>query len=1090
MYYELFLPYLKQGFMVKNLKEIVNIDEVYCPIVHENENNDIDPNTDKDVVVKKVVPDVIHVLPLNIKVFDMGNNLSYYVKKKFAGKSIECNVTYIDYTDIAKRIELEDNKAYININGAFDVEEGIVTDKFINLASNGLSVNLKELEGLVEIKIKDKINILNLFERVNEDAFDDLGGIVGSSKKRVKVKDKRDASYEWLDAYFRAESGKEEMVPLLIGPTAVFKSATIKELCKKYDYRLVDFRVAFTSRLDYSGLYEKEIIDGQLFSYPCPMEELVTCSDGFREYCKRAVNLLEEYLEKGTQKVVKASDGEKKEVEEPLTDEQKESIKKMIEKYKYYTKTPVLFFDEITRNSNAGVNGVLVQLLNKKEYGGMKLKGCKFVAATNLNLDNDLLNEIYHVEYDIDKAYLNRFIPIKIRPEDVKVRWFEWAEEVKEERDDEGNVISSKTNIHPDLLSYLKDNPSEVYNDSIVEEVFMQTGEDRDAAAQPFPNYRTWHLVSDYLYKEEGKGKKEYNYKIIAGLVSEPAADKLVSYLQNLGWSAKQVEEKDEMTRFIEDCLDSKTPAMLIGPSSIGKTARVKNYVEEREDEIIEINLASMDRTDIMGMPAKQPLHYYVVKDALDKSLKGLSKELKKIIEEVRDEGYGLTDMLTVRAPQSEIARKFIKAYEEGKNIVLFFDECNRVTNKAVMSAMFEAISDNRLFGINFDPSRVKIIAACNMGDNYKNAGSLDPAISARFAVYDRREYRLSDVESYIELIEREVKKGNFDPIMLDFFKNLEPEKALEWMKRVEEREIENAEPTTRAFSMLAKDIRNMKNSRAFSGVVIFNTDEKIQKYSRLFYSDDMNEKIEILKELCELVFRNEKRWVPIKNNEYIEINDNQVSASKLIEALRKGYERVIVNPLQSSDLEKDVEIMIGILESIYALDDYIKELRQQQFEFYIGAEAASDFASYFNVVFGYEMSDITIPMLSDDSLIPDFFEQKLGALSISGEEKVNMILDYCKEFHKEFANDGKVTYQHYDKFIMSAIGYLNTENVQLLFIRMKGILDDFMVKVEEGGNNVIKTLLNRAGYNVSDGEIEKLRKRLSGKVKLKTKLI
>ena len=38
---------------------------------------------------------------------------------------------------------------------------------------------------------------------------------------------------------------------------------------------MVDFRVAFTSRLDYSGLFQIGEVEGKKYSYACPMEEIV-----------------------------------------------------------------------------------------------------------------------------------------------------------------------------------------------------------------------------------------------------------------------------------------------------------------------------------------------------------------------------------------------------------------------------------------------------------------------------------------------------------------------------------------------------------------------------------------------------------------------------------------------------------------------------------------------------------------------------------------------------------------------------------------------------------------------------------------------
>ena len=102
--------------------------------------------------------------------------------------------------------------------------------------------------------------------------------------------------------------------------------------------------------------------------------------------------------------------------------------------------------------------------------------------------------------------------------------------------------------------------------------------------------------------------------------------------------------------------------------------------------------------------------------------------------------------------------------------MVIFFDELNRVQNPSVMSAVFDAISDHRIFGVDFDPTRVKIFAACNLGENTQDAQPLDPAFAARFSIYKKKDYDLTDAESFINY----AKSSGFDTTTLSFFENLE----------------------------------------------------------------------------------------------------------------------------------------------------------------------------------------------------------------------------------------------------------------------------------------------------------------------------
>lgn len=280
------------------------------------------------------------------------------------------------------------DRAIFQCNGAYLVED-ILTDTFINACANGLDVSSETYSEYKVLEDSDKLDTVSMSEwlfsnehidesYIMESALDTLQ-LLKDRRKKGKSNDAegikgKDAVYTWLDAYFSLPEGEEmksggrEVVPLLIGPTAVFKSATVKELCKKYNYRMVDFRVAFTSRLDYSGLFQIGEVDGKKYSYACPMEEIVVCSDGFREFCKQSYQKLEDILQKGYTESSVASDGNTVETEKKyLTDEQKTKIVELQLQYKNYMRTPVLFCDEITRCRDKGVNGILVQLLNQKK---------------------------------------------------------------------------------------------------------------------------------------------------------------------------------------------------------------------------------------------------------------------------------------------------------------------------------------------------------------------------------------------------------------------------------------------------------------------------------------------------------------------------------------------------------------------------------------------------------------------------------------------------------------------------------------------------------------------------------------------------
>lgn len=753
MYVEKLFPYLKDGDFVRSERKVVDISSIYCPLESDIATVGIDiKRTNRDFKL-------IKILPCDLLVFDESDEVAFKVKNGLYGDTISAVISEIDYTSISNRLDVStvDDvlSATMMMNGAYYKEE-IITDEFINICSNGVSIPDDVLSS-VKIKYENGISFsewVNSSTNIKESA-DMLDSLVADKKSGKSINtqvlsDDRDSIYNWMDAYFALpegedmKSGGREVVPLLIGPTAVFKSATVKELCKKYNYRMVDFRVAFTSRLDYSGLYEMGEIEGDIkkYSYSCPMEEIVTCSDGFREFCRQSYDKISDILRKGYIEDNKVTDGENSDSNQTaLTDEQRDKLSKLLAQYKEYMKTPVLFFDEITRCKDGGVNGILVQLLNQKRFQNMTLNGCKFVAATNLNISNDAeharlkyeLDDMYDVAEDIDVAYSNRFIPLKVFPQDVKGRWFEWAESTTEKN---GKTVTS---IHPVILEFLK-GPGDnlVYNDTPVLTAIDNGLSKNEINSQTFPNYRTWDMLSGYLYsidedyevriKRDNNAVREYRINIVNGLISSWAGERFIDFLNKKGY--KEYEEvhgviNDDVGDFLNSTLSSGTPALLIGPSSLGKTSRVNAYrkkVEKRtglKPELISVNLASMDTADLMGYPIKRSLVEYSAGEDLEKyGLGSVKKELEDVIKGVASNlDYGMTDSLTVRAPSMEMKLRFQKALKEGREVILFFDEANRVKNPTIMSAMFECFTEDT-------PVRLLDGRTLTMSELYKEAES------------------------------------------------------------------------------------------------------------------------------------------------------------------------------------------------------------------------------------------------------------------------------------------------------------------------------------------------------------------------------
>ena len=1156
-----YFPFLDKADFIKNVRETHSIDEF---LGYESLITDFDSQTSDS---SNRVFKAYRIMPSNtLFLMELPSTVLRIFSGDFGGNII-VDIMEFDYQGVANIVETDlvndVNKAIFACNGAYLVED-IVTDTFINACSNGfdvprdISVDYKVLEES-DKQNKDSLSSWlfmndNIDESyIMESALDTLQMLKdrrknGKSNDAEEVKGK-DAVYTWLDAYFSLPEGEEmksggrEVVPLLIGPTAVFKSATVKELCKKYNYRMVDFRVAFTSRLDYSGLFQIGEVEGKKYSYACPMEEIVVCSDGFREFCKQSYQKLEDILQKGYTEEEIASDGNEVDTEKKyLTDEQKDKIVELQLQYKNYMRTPVLFFDETTRCRDKGVNGILVQLLNQKKLNDMTLNGCKFVAATNLDIQKGLereeyrmeLDMLYDVNTDLDVAYSNRFIPLKIYPNDVMDRWFEWASGTTDKKGFKG-----VSNIHPVVLEFLNNNRDMVYNDKPVLDAIAEGLSDNEQRTQVFPNYRTWDMLSDYLYsvdktaeaendgKEDSGEEKLYKRKILEGYVSKWCCEKFIPFLESKGYSNfDEVKEpvKDDVGDFLSTALETGSPAMLIGPSALGKTSRVKQYMKKAkiktglEPVLINVNLASKDAVDLMGMPVKQSLTEYVGGGILKGSgLDDVSKALQDVVANVSaDIKYGMTDIMTLRAPDKTIKDRFVTALKEGREVILFFDEVNRVSSNTVTSAVFEVISDYRFAGVDFSnyKDKVKVVAACNMAwegmddeaGGYGDTGTLDPAFAARFSIYWKKNYDENDVASWIEFMESQKEEGLIDGTLIEFFKGLEPEKALKIMASVEKRTLEDAQPSTRNMLQLSKDIKSMRGRRqengtfkakAFNGKILF-TDDVSMMFEDLVLerqSDSLESHAQKTVKFLDSLLYGSESWESLLIGDSVKIGDTSISASDIIDSLvqcRDDLKQFTLKPMSSDDrvdCSDTIDLVEDLAGFVRQLDINTGNKREDMFKMYLGESILGEFTKYFNNTFGTNLDeDISIEQLSDKTLIIPFMkivQRNFSKYSGNTEGMVHYCLDLCKEFME--VHGTSLPNENYAMFLTGIKDILPNADNMVLFLRRSDEGLEEMYKMAEGvGDDWIIDITSDFGNKSTKADIEAIRQLIKDSKKTK----
>ena len=1154
-----FFPFIDRADFVRNIREVHNISEFFG---FEVTKTDFDVDTKGDSHVLKAY----RVLPSNTLFLMEVPSVVKDVFNGIYGQEVTVDIIELDYQGISNSINCEEVNdslcATLYCNGGFD-SENIITDTFINACGNGIEVPYDVAKDYLILEDSDrKSRDVNINDWLYDNEHIDESYIMESAADTLQLlKDRRkngkdnyaeevkgkDAIYTWLDAYFSLPEGEEiksggrEVVPLLIGPTAVFKSATIKELCKKYNYRMVDFRVAFTSRLDYSGLFQIGEVEGKKYSYACPMEELVVCSDGFREFCKQSYQKLEDILQKGYIEKDVASDGNVVEKEQQtISDEQREKIVKLQLQYKEYMKTPVLFFDEITRCSNKGVNGILVQLLNQKRLNDMTFNGCKFVAATNLDIQKGLereeykmeLETLYDVNTDLDVAYSNRFIPLKVYPEDVQDRWFEWAKSLTSKKG-----FTDTPNIHPVVLEFLEKNRDYVYNDKPVIDAIANGLSDNEQRTAVFPNYRTWDMLSEYLYSidesasidnddKDGAEEKLYKRRLVEGYISKWCCDKFLPFLESKGYkeydSVKEPVE-DTVSDFLDTALENNSPAMLIGPSSLGKTSRVKAYMKKvklrtgLEPVLINVNLASKDAVDLMGMPVKQSLTEYVGGGILKGSgLEEVSKELQNIVKSVSsDIKYGMTDLLTLRAPDKTVKDRFITALKEGREVILFFDEVNRVQSSTVTSAVFEAVSDSRFGGVDFSEykDRVKIIAACNMawegmeedGGGYGDTGTLDPAFAARFSIYWKKEYDEQDVKSWISFMESEREDGTIDGTLLDFFKDLDTKQALKIMASVEKRTLEDAQPSTRNMLQLSKDIKSMRGRntskgfmpKAFNGKILFTDDVQAQYESLVFDRQSNSLEVQVQKTIkfIDSLLYGKDLWESLLINDSVKVGGTSISASDIVDSLEacsldlKQYNLKAMSSDDRDECSNTLDLVQDLADFIRSLDIKTSNKREDIFKMYLGESILGEFTKYFNNTFGTGLDeDITIEQLKDDTLIIPYMklvQRNFSKFSGNTEKIVNYCLGLCKDFMD--IHGTSLPNKNYAMFLSGIKDILPNADNMVLFLRLSGEDIEKMYEMAEAvGDDWIIDITSDYGTRVTKEYIDNIRKLISDSKKTK----
>lgn len=922
------LPFLEKAPVIRKRVQQIRVKDIY--ILSKWDTVDT-----KTVKLKARNLSGFLVKPLDIVVLNESIPTIVKLVREMHEGSIVVNLTEVDYQAVCDLIEIDggdDTKVALypgDMHGTYESQE-ILSSYLIDKATLGESIN-KEYGNVGIGLYPDKIGVEQLAPviKINEELSLDMFG-----SEKVVVEDEEESPMMIrLRSYFEGNYTTNR-VPLLVGQSAVGKSAVIKSLAYEYGYRMIDVRTAFMSRLDIEGLTQKVDLGDRIESFNCPMSDFVEATDAYIEYCEKAIPIVEEQLNKESDPV------------------KVENLTFVLNRFKEGAKTPVLLFDEITRGEGS-VRQALTKILTDKEFMGFSMKRARVIAATNSVIEDNGLPEDLFLTKDIDDvAFFDRFESIPVSISNAYGGWVKWA---KSKSDKWG-----ETNIHPDILEYCTQ-MDKCYDMSQVVEAYDNTGDMNEVTTTVYPNFRTWERVSDYLYSLKDKAVSK---KMIASLIGDKAAEETVQWLISKGYSLES-DEGDFLTNAVNRGINSNIPTLLISPSSMGKTSRIKKAVEDRGYTFIQVNLGQQDRLDLSGPPVKVDINRFI----LDRKV-SVSKELRdSLLNELNKSG--LPKLVTVRAPKSDLVKKFRDAQEKGNKVVLFYDELNRVQNPSVMSSVFEAISDHKAFGINFNPDNVCIFAACNLGDNMGDASQLDPAIANRFAVYWKKQYTEEDAKSFVDY----AKSSGMSKELISWLETMDYKQLLGIISSIDSRTIEMSAASTRGIEDLDRFLKDKKNNSIMSGTIISGDADSASTISN--WSRNVGD-VNLTMKVMDLIDSYISNWCALRGKETYRLGSQVGTAKDIVSLFNQTYKSCRGDSVY---LTKNKGAITNLLRTILKIDTGLRTKREECVSLFLGYNS-SEFTTYYNQISGREITEIFVEDIQDIKLVEKYVAQVFRGFS------------------------------------------------------------------------------------------------------------
>lgn len=880
-------------------------------------------------------PEVIELYPYDIFVASPRDPLGRMILGRaiLGGTLPICNITKVDYRDVVDTAEVTEDEAHLiyQVGGVGEILDLTLEAKEI-LELLRLDLDMAQLQ---ESLVLYKTMLRSEFEMVDsgeEPMPADAGADVmeperptqaeqfdTSKRASVSVTGVESNTHSILKNYLGQDNQTvREKVPNLVGDSGVAKSELVKSMAKKMGYRFIDFRAQFLIKVDLEGF--KSFVrdkDGELVSRSAPHSKIISATDEYIEASEQKLKEIQEYLELDTVEV----DGKS----HTISKEEKEALLEIVEKLKEESKPAVIFFDEIYRAS-IHVAQALTSILNSKKFLEYNIRRSKVVAASNVPLAYpDQMEGFYESGDVVDKAYLDRFTKIQVTPLEMAETWWAWMK-----NEDEGN-------FHEAVIKYVDGNLERSFDLSEVSAAIAGAGEGA-AKTTSFPNFRTWEFISSYLIKVEA-GDAPYNPGTIISLLGNKNAEPFMKYLEANFESLTQAEPEfvnmNEFDKGIDAALSSKTPLMMLGASSIGKTVKLTEWAEKHNYYLQVVNLAQKDRADIMGLPAK----------------KGLFSDISAKLPVESPARHILEDMSGLRAPVEisdyvpDLTLK--KSIERSKiqPVIIYFTEFNRATPE-VRSAIFEAISSNRFGSVTWDPVNVQIVCDGNIGEDYQ-VGDIDPAFVARFSLVRKDSLDPEDIPSVLQYM----RDKEWDPTVIKYFESRSAESLIEILNRTEDISEANGTTNLRSFSELSNALVDAK-SKVFVGKNVHDVPSEFVRGNIVVKgSEDLNARLDSLMRFLS------SDWAGFSEEISFNIDDRQMNGLQAQEEFAATVESIRT----MTDITTANEHLRNLSEIVTALITQSQaEIMQKRSRFvrsFLGTSGpADDFADYYDQVAGRDV--------------------------------------------------------------------------------------------------------------------------------------